>query len=58
MSALEELNQLIKSANSNFGVLNLTLEQFHEIFSLMNDCDVVFSEIVIENLCTVLYNAI
>jgi hypothetical protein len=39
-------------------VLNLTVEQLHEIFSLMNDCDVVFSEIVIENLCTVLYNAI
>ena len=58
MSALEELKQIIKSANSNFGVLNLTLEQLHKIFSLMNDCDVVFSEIVIENLCTVLYNAI
>ena len=58
MPALEELNQIIKLANSNFGVLNLTLEQFHEIISVINDCDVVFSEIVIENLCTVLYNAI
>lgn len=58
MSALEELKQIIKSANSNFGVLNLTPEQLREIFSLMNDCDVVFSEIIIENLCTVLYNAI
>jgi hypothetical protein len=58
MSALEELKEIINSANSNFGVLNLTVEQLHEIFSLMNDCDVVFSEIVIENLFTVLYNAI
>ena len=58
MSALQELNQIIDSANSNFGVLNLTPEQLRQIFSLMNDCDVVFSEIAIENLCTVLYNAI
>ncbi len=58
MSALEELKQIIKSANSNFGVLNLTPEQLREIFSLMNDCDVDFSKFRIENLCIVLYNAI
>jgi len=58
MSALQELKQIIESANSNFGVLNLTPEQLREIFSFMNDCDVDFSKIKIENLCTVLYNAI
>lgn len=58
MSALEELKQFIELATHNFGVLNLTPKQLREIFSLMNDCDVVFSEIVIENLFTVLYNAI
>jgi hypothetical protein len=58
MSALQELKQIIDSANSNFGVLNLTLEELREIFSFMNDCDVDFSEIAIANLCTVLYNAI
>jgi len=58
MSALEELNQILDSANSNFGVLNLTPEQLREIFSVMNDCDVDFSKFPIENLCIVLYNAI
>jgi hypothetical protein len=58
MSALEQLNQIIDLANSNFGVLNLTLEELREIFSFMNDCDVDFSEIAIEKFCTVLYNAI
>jgi len=58
MSALEQLNQIIDSATHNFGVLYLTPEQLREIISFMNDCDVDFSKIEIENLCTVLYNAI
>ncbi len=58
MSALKRLQQIIDLATYNFGVLNLTLEELLEIFSLMNDCDVDFSQIKIENLCIVLYNAI
>ena len=58
MSALERLQQIIDLATYNFGVLNLTLEELLEIFSLMNDCDVDFSQMKIENLCIILYNAI
>jgi len=58
MSALQQLQGIIDSANSNFGVLDLAPEQLREIISFMNDCDVDFSQIEIENLCTVLYNAI
>ncbi len=58
MSGLEELNQIIYLANSNFEVLNLTPQQLREIFSWMNDCDVDFSKFSIDKLCTVLYNAI
>lgn len=58
MSALQELNQILNLANSNFRVLNLKPEELHEIFSLMNDCDVDFSKFPIKNLCIVLYNAI
>ena len=57
-SALKELDQFIELATHNFGVLDLTPEQLREIFSFMNDCDVDFSKIKIENLCIVLYNAI
>lgn len=58
MSALERLQQIMDLATHNFGVLNLTLEELLKIFSLMIDCDVDFSQIKIENLCIVLYNAI
>jgi hypothetical protein len=58
MSALERLQKIIDLASSNFGVLILTCEELHEIYSFMNDCDVDFSKIAIENLCIVLYNAI
>jgi hypothetical protein len=57
-SALKKLDQFIELATHNFGVLDLTPEQLREIFSFMNDCDVDFSKIKIENLCIVLYNAI
>lgn len=58
MSALELLQQIIQLATHNFGVLNLTVQELREIFSSMIDCDVDFSEIKIENLCIILYNAI
>jgi len=56
--ALKELQQIMDLATHNFGVLNLKLEEILEIFWWMNDCDVDFSKIKIENLCIVLYNAI
>jgi hypothetical protein len=55
---LKELQQIMDLATHNFGVLNLKLEEILEIFWWMIDCDVDFSQIKIENLCIVLYNAI